>query len=109
MSCKLQITCVTVLVATNLLLLLLLLLVLPMSAAGAAYAFKMFKKNLCVMCYFGEGATSEGDAHSAFNFATVLDCPVIFFWFVVVECLNYFAVVRVCVCLSDIGTFSCSR
>jgi len=51
-----------------------------MVAAGAAYAFKMLKKQLCVMCYFGDGATSEGDAHSAFNFAAVLDCPVIFFW-----------------------------
>jgi len=38
------------------------------------------------MCYFGEGATSEGDAHAAFNFATVLDCPVIFFWFVACLC-----------------------
>jgi len=63
-------------------LLLLQLLLLLLSAAGAAYAFKMAKKNLCVMCYFGEGATSEGDAHAAFNFASVLDCPVIFFWFV---------------------------
>ena len=59
------------------------LLPLLTSAAGVAYAFKMMKKNLCVMCYFGDGATSEGDAHAAFNFATVLDCPVIFFWFVV--------------------------
>jgi len=58
----------------------LLLYLLP--AAGAAYAFKMAKKNSCVMCYFGEGATSEGDAHAAFNFASVLECPVIFFWFV---------------------------
>jgi len=57
-----------------------LLCLLP--AAGAAYAFKMAKKNSCVMCYFGEGATSEGDAHAAFNFASVLECPVIFFWFV---------------------------
>jgi len=51
-------------------------------AAGAAYAFKITKKNQCVLSYFGEGAASEGDAHAAFNFAGVLDCPVIFFWFV---------------------------
>lgn len=46
-------------------------------AAGAAYALK--GKNRVVVCYFGEGAASEGDAHAAFNFAATLDCPVIFF------------------------------
>ncbi|KAB0802045.1 hypothetical protein PPYR_04231 [Photinus pyralis] len=46
-------------------------------AAGAAYALK--GKNKVVICYFGEGAASEGDAHAALNFATTLDCPVIFF------------------------------
>jgi len=48
-------------------------------ASGAAYAYKMAQNGLCVVCYFGEGAASEGDAHAAFNFAAVLDCPVIFF------------------------------
>ncbi|BFZ07623.1 hypothetical protein BsWGS_10662 [Bradybaena similaris] len=48
-------------------------------AAGAAYAFKRKQNGLCVVCYFGEGAASEGDAHAAFNFAAVLNCPVIFF------------------------------
>lgn len=49
-------------------------------AAGAAYAFKRRPGNeSCVICYFGEGAASEGDAHPAFNFAATLDCPVIFF------------------------------
>ncbi|ESO94099.1 hypothetical protein LOTGIDRAFT_175510 [Lottia gigantea] len=48
-------------------------------AAGAAYAMKMSKSENCVVCYFGEGTTSEGDAHAAFNFAAVLKCPVIFF------------------------------
>jgi 2-oxoisovalerate dehydrogenase E1 component alpha subunit len=33
------------------------------------------------MCYFGEGTSSEGDAHAALNFAATLDCPVIFFWY----------------------------
>lgn len=47
-------------------------------AVGAAYAFKLDKKNACVACYFGEGATSEGDAHAAFNFAATLSCPVVF-------------------------------
>lgn len=49
-------------------------------AAGAAYAFKRAGKKLCVICYFGEGAASEGDAHAAFNFAATLECPIIFFW-----------------------------
>lgn len=48
-------------------------------AAGAAYAFKLQKKSNVVICYFGEGAASEGDAHAALNFAAVLDCPIIFF------------------------------
>jgi len=48
-------------------------------ASGAAYSFKRKQNGLCVACYFGEGAASEGDAHSAFNFAAVLNCPVIFF------------------------------
>ncbi|ESN99956.1 hypothetical protein HELRODRAFT_187239 [Helobdella robusta] len=47
-------------------------------AAGAAYAYKRAKNGLCVCCYFGEGAASEGDAHAAFNFAATLKCPVIF-------------------------------
>jgi len=50
------------------------------TAAGAAYALKRAGKDQCVICYFGEGAASEGDAHAAFNFAATLDCPVIFFW-----------------------------
>jgi TPP-dependent pyruvate/acetoin dehydrogenase alpha subunit len=53
---------------------------IPFSAAGAAYAFKLQKKSNVVICYFGEGAASEGDAHAALNFAAVLDCPIIFFW-----------------------------
>ena len=49
-------------------------------AAGAAYAYKRAQNGLIVVCYFGEGASSEGDAHPAFNFAATLECPVIFFW-----------------------------
>lgn len=50
-------------------------------AVGAAYAFKLVpNNNRCVICYFGDGAASEGDAHAAFNFAATLDCPVILFW-----------------------------
>ncbi|CAG8596769.1 7947_t:CDS:2 [Ambispora leptoticha] len=48
-------------------------------AAGAAYALKMSGKKNCVMCYFGEGAASEGDFHAALNIAATMKCPVIFF------------------------------
>lgn len=50
------------------------------SAAGIAYAYKRAQNGRCVICYFGDGAASEGDAHAAFNFAATLECPVIFFW-----------------------------
>ncbi|XP_020111674.1 2-oxoisovalerate dehydrogenase subunit alpha 2, mitochondrial-like isoform X2 [Ananas comosus] len=48
-------------------------------AAGAAYSLKMEKKNACVITYFGDGGTSEGDFHAALNFAAVMEVPVIFF------------------------------
>ncbi|KAI8049037.1 thiamine diphosphate-binding protein [Syncephalis plumigaleata] len=48
-------------------------------AAGAAYALKRAGRRNCVMCYFGDGAASEGDFHAALNFAATLKCPVIFF------------------------------
>jgi len=49
-------------------------------AVSAAYSFKRENKGRIVICYFGEGAASEGDAHAAFNFAATLGCPIIFFW-----------------------------
>ncbi|CAN0089891.1 unnamed protein product, partial [Heterosigma akashiwo] len=48
-------------------------------AAGAAYALKMDNSGLCAMCYFGEGAASEGDFHAGLNFAASLGVPVVFF------------------------------
>ncbi|XP_073970167.1 branched chain keto acid dehydrogenase E1 subunit alpha isoform X2 [Rhodnius prolixus] len=48
-------------------------------AVGSAYALKRAKESQCVAVYFGEGAASEGDAHAAFNFAAVLQAPIIFF------------------------------
>lgn len=48
-------------------------------AAGAAYALKMAKKKAVAMCYFGEGAASEGDFHAALNFAATVEAPAIFF------------------------------
>ncbi|SGY37881.1 BQ5605_C003g01908 [Microbotryum silenes-dioicae] len=50
-------------------------------AAGAAYSLKLSpeRKGDCVICYMGEGATSEGDFHAGFNMASVLGGPVVFF------------------------------
>jgi 2-oxoisovalerate dehydrogenase E1 component alpha subunit len=49
-------------------------------AAGAAYALKVRNvEDTVVICYFGEGAASEGDFHAALNFAATLECPVIFY------------------------------
>lgn len=48
-------------------------------AAGVAYAQKLKKEQACTLCYFGEGAASEGDFHAGLNMAAVLEAPVIFF------------------------------
>ena len=55
-------------------------------ATGAAYAMKLKamregkdRADGCVVCYFGDGAASEGDFHAALNFASTLDAPVLFF------------------------------
>ncbi|KAJ3295148.1 hypothetical protein HK104_002958 [Borealophlyctis nickersoniae] len=42
-------------------------------AVGAAYALKRSKKDACVICFFGEGAASEGDAHAAMNMAATTE------------------------------------
>jgi 2-oxoisovalerate dehydrogenase E1 component alpha subunit len=47
-------------------------------AAGAAYANKLEKYEGITVTYFGEGAASEGDFHSAMNFASTLGCPLLF-------------------------------
>ncbi|KAI3672799.1 hypothetical protein L6452_38899 [Arctium lappa] len=47
-------------------------------AVGVAYSLKMEKKDACVVAYFGDGTTSEGDFHAAMNFAAVMDAPVVF-------------------------------
>jgi 2-oxoisovalerate dehydrogenase E1 component alpha subunit len=49
-------------------------------ASGAAYAQKLMGQKNITICYFGEGAASEGDFHPALNFAATLEAPVIFFW-----------------------------
>ncbi|WP_305857097.1 thiamine pyrophosphate-dependent dehydrogenase E1 component subunit alpha [Balneatrix alpica] len=48
-------------------------------ATGYAYGLKVQQKANCVICYFGEGAASEGDFHAALNMAGVFKVPVIFF------------------------------
>ncbi len=48
-------------------------------ATGYAYGQKMDKTGNCTICYFGEGAASEGDFHAALNMAAVYKVPVIFF------------------------------
>jgi 2-oxoisovalerate dehydrogenase E1 component alpha subunit len=48
-------------------------------AAGYAYGQKMAGQPAITICYFGEGAASEGDFHAGLNMAAVLNCPVIFF------------------------------
>ena len=48
-------------------------------ATGYAYGLKQDKKDQVVICYFGEGAASEGDFHAGLNMAAVLKVPVIFF------------------------------
>lgn len=48
-------------------------------AAGSAYAMKILGEKTVSICYFGEGATSEGDFHAGLNFAAVRKAPAIFF------------------------------
>jgi pyruvate dehydrogenase E1 component alpha subunit len=48
-------------------------------ATGAAWASKLKGERTAFICYFGDGATSEGDFHEALNFAGVFDTPNIFF------------------------------
>lgn len=47
-------------------------------AAGYAYGQKLAGKGDCTICYFGEGAASEGDFHAGLNMAAVQQVPVIF-------------------------------
>jgi len=48
-------------------------------ATGIAWALKLRGEQACVITYFGDGATSEGDFHGAMNFAATLQVPCIFF------------------------------
>ncbi len=48
-------------------------------ATGAAWASKLRGEEKAFLCYFGDGATSEGDFHEGLNFAGVFDTPNVFF------------------------------
>ena len=48
-------------------------------ATGAAWAAAYRGREQAVLCYFGDGATSEGDFHEGLNFAGVFDTPTVFF------------------------------
>jgi pyruvate dehydrogenase E1 component alpha subunit len=48
-------------------------------ATGIAWASKLKEEDRVFMCYFGDGATSEGDFHEGLNFAGVFDTPSVFF------------------------------
>ncbi len=47
-------------------------------ATGVAMSMKLRKKNTVVLAYHGDGATSEGDFHCAYNFAGVYKAPIVF-------------------------------
>jgi len=49
-------------------------------ATGAGWASKLKDEDeKAFLCYFGDGATSEGDFHEGLNFAGVFDTPTVFF------------------------------
>jgi len=48
-------------------------------AAGMAMAMQYRRETGAVICYFGDGATSEGDFHEAMTFAAVARAPAVFF------------------------------
>ncbi|MFI5511251.1 pyruvate dehydrogenase (acetyl-transferring) E1 component subunit alpha [Mycobacterium sp. NPDC051804] len=47
-------------------------------AVGAAMAAQRLGEDSVTLTYMGDGATSEGDAHEALNFAAVFNAPCIF-------------------------------
>lgn len=47
-------------------------------AVGLAHAARLRGDDVAVLVFVGDGATSEGDAHEAFNFAAVYRAPVVF-------------------------------
>ncbi len=48
-------------------------------AMGIAWGMKLRGDNKAVLCYCGDGGTSEGDFHEAMNFAGAYHLPIVFF------------------------------
>jgi 2-oxoisovalerate dehydrogenase E1 component alpha subunit len=48
-------------------------------AVGVGFAAKLRDEDTAVLAFLGDGATSEGDANEALNFAAVYGVPVVFF------------------------------
>jgi 2-oxoisovalerate dehydrogenase E1 component alpha subunit len=48
-------------------------------AVGLAFAARLKQEKTAVLVFLGDGATSEGDAAEAMNFAAVFSVPVVFF------------------------------
>ena len=46
-------------------------------AAGLAYAQKYHKTGACVVCFVGDGGSSEGDFYEGINFAGVFKAPLV--------------------------------
>ncbi|MGD9973892.1 MAG: thiamine pyrophosphate-dependent dehydrogenase E1 component subunit alpha [Desulfatirhabdiaceae bacterium] len=47
-------------------------------ANGSALASKYLQNNRVTVCFFGEGATSEGTFHESLNLAAILNLPIVF-------------------------------
>ena len=47
-------------------------------AVGVALADKMKGRDAVTICFFGDGAASQGDCHEAMNFAGIHNVPVVF-------------------------------
>ncbi len=47
-------------------------------ATGYAFACKMQGDDTVVLCYFGDGASSQGETHEAMNFAGVHRLPIVY-------------------------------
>ena len=47
-------------------------------AVGAALSMKMQKQDRCVLCFFGDGASNEGNFHESLNAASAWKLPVVF-------------------------------
>ncbi|MGZ3770239.1 MAG: pyruvate dehydrogenase (acetyl-transferring) E1 component subunit alpha [Bdellovibrio sp.] len=47
-------------------------------AVGLALASKTLKENRVTLCFFGDGATAEGDFHESMNLAALWKLPVLF-------------------------------